>query len=95
MFRAVAVPEYLEKFRIRCHLRIKLNLQCFSMITEIMIGGVWLFPARIADSGSDNSRYTPEPGVRSPESAQGKSGSLGLGWNLLVHGWDHILGSGF
>jgi len=65
------------------------------MIAEIMIGGIWLFSASIAYSGSDNSSDTPEPGVRSPESAQGKSGSLGLGWNLLVHGWDHILGSGF
>lgn len=95
MFRVVTVPEKLEKLRVGYHSRVVVNLQRFSMIAEIMIGGAWFFPARIAYSGSDNSRDTPEPGVGAPESAQGKSGSLGLGWNLFVHGWDHILCSGF
>ena len=95
MFRVVTVPEKLEKLSVGYHFRIIVNLQCFSMIAEIMVGGVWLFTPSIAYSGSDNSRDTPEPGVGSPESAQGKSGSLGLGWNLFVHGRDHVLGIGF
>lgn len=91
----MTVPEKLEELRVGYKFRIVVNLQRFSMIAEIMVGGIWLFPARIAYSGSDNSRDTPEPGVGSPESAQGKSGGLGLGWNLFIHGRHHVLCIGF
>lgn len=69
MFRVVTVPEQLEKLSVGYHFRVIVNLQRFSMIAEIMIGGILLFPACIAYSGSDNSSYTPEPGVGSPKSA--------------------------
>ena len=48
------------------------------MVTQVAVGRALLAAAAVADAGPDNAGEAPEPGVRSPESAQGKQSDLGF-----------------
>ena len=68
----MAVPEYGQEFLI-CDLRwIVVNLDRLRMTVEVVVCGVIDASTSVTDAGADYSVNTPEPGVRSPESAQGE-----------------------
>ena len=68
----MAIPERVQQFFIRDLGWIKVNLNRFSVIAQIVIGGVLLRSPCIPNTGTNDTRDTPEPGVRSPESAKRK-----------------------
>ena len=68
----MAFPENAEQLSERYSGRIELNLHCFGMVSEAVIGGVPLRPSRIPHAGPYDTRDDPEPGVRPPESAEGE-----------------------
>jgi len=49
--------------------RIVLYLNRLGVIAQVTIGRVFLIPPGVSYTGTDNPFYTPEPGVRAPESA--------------------------
>jgi len=59
------------------------------MIPYPVIAGIFAGSATIADNCLKNSILNAEPGIRSPESAQGKSGCLQLVRSALVN-WRHF-----
>jgi len=68
----VAIPENDQEFLI-CDLSwIVINLDRLRMPVQIVISRVSGTAASVSDTGADYSVNTPEPGVRSPESAQGE-----------------------
>ena len=65
----MAVPENGQQFLI-CDLSwIVINLDRLRMPVQIVISRVSGTAASVTDAGADYSVNTPEPGVRSPESA--------------------------
>ena len=65
----MAVPENGQQFLI-CDLSwIVINLDRLRMPVQIVISRVTGAAASISNAGADYSIDTPEPGVRSPESA--------------------------
>ena len=65
----MAIPENGQEFLI-CDLSwIVINLDRLRMPVQIMISRVIGAAAGVSDTGADYSFNTPEPGVRSPESA--------------------------
>lgn len=88
----VVLPEDLEHLGIGYNRGIKVDLQGLGVIAKVMVRGIGLCSSGIADTGPDHSRETPEPGVRTPESAQGKSGCLGMSRSPLIHGGNRTLG---
>ena len=72
----MAVPENDQEFLV-CDLSwIVVNLDRLRMAVQIVIGRVTGATASVSDTGADYSIDTPEPGVRSPESAQGEGSSF-------------------
>ncbi len=68
----MAIPESGEEFLI-CDLSwIVINLDRLRMPVQIVISRVSGTAASVSDTGADYTFDTPEPGVRSPESAQGE-----------------------
>jgi hypothetical protein len=61
------------------------------MVAEFIVRGIYGGTPGVADDSADNPLNTPEPGVRTPESAQGKGGRFRHGWPVSVDGWDNIL----
>jgi hypothetical protein len=74
----VAIPESLEQFFIRDPGRVVVNLNRLRVIAKIVIGRVLFCPPCVPDTGANDTRDTPEPGVRSPESAKSKGCRLDL-----------------
>ncbi len=69
----MACPEGIKQLLVGYLRRVIVDLDGFSMVTEIMVGGVLFGPARVPHARSDHACQTPEPGVWSPESTHGKS----------------------
>jgi hypothetical protein len=86
--RIVAIPEGFQQFFIRDPGRVVVNLNRLRVITKIVISRVLFCPPRISDTGANDTRGTPEPGVGSPESAQCKGCRFGLQGHGTVYGWD-------
>ncbi len=68
----MAIPERVQQFFIRDPSWIEVNLNRFSVIAQIVISGVLFRSPCIPDTGANDTSDTPEPGVRSPESAKSK-----------------------
>jgi hypothetical protein len=68
----VARPKDLQQLGITDLLRIELDQQRFAVIANPLI--IWRFrrPSGIADDSPYDTWQAPEPGVDSPESAQGE-----------------------
>ena len=56
------------------------------MVPQGVIGGMFRRSPCVSHAGPNHARDTPEPGVRSPESAQGKRGRLCPGGDRGIHG---------
>jgi hypothetical protein len=74
--RVMACPEDIEQFPVGDHGRIEVHLDRLDVVPEVVIRRVLRRPSRVADAGAENAWETPEPGVRTPESAQGESRRL-------------------
>ncbi len=72
------LPENIQQVFIGDLLRVIVDLDGFGMIPQTVICRVFLCAARIADTGADNAFFTPEPGVRAPESAHCEGGGFRL-----------------
>ena len=74
--RVVACEEDLEQLLVRDHARVEVELHGLGVVAEVVVCGVELGPAGIADPGPYHSFEAPELGLRAPESAQGEGGRL-------------------
>ncbi len=68
----MACPEDIEQLPVGDHGRIEIHLDRLDVISEVVVRGVLRRPSRVPDTGAENAGETPEPGVRTPESAQGE-----------------------
>ncbi len=74
--RIMACPEDIEQFPVGDHGRVEVHLDRLDVVPEIVIRGVLRRSPRVPDAGAENAGETPEPGVRTPESAQGEGRRL-------------------
>jgi len=65
----VAFPEYIQQFMVCDLIRVVVDLNRLGVIAQVVIGGTFLRSPGVSYTGTDNPFYTPEPGVRPPESA--------------------------
>jgi len=70
--RVMPLPENFEEPVVPDPCGIEIDLDRFRMITQRGVARVICRPACIAYARPDDSFKTPEPGVRTPESAQGE-----------------------
>ncbi len=68
----MAAPKNPQQFLIGDLLRIVVNLDRLGMIADIPVGRILCAAARVTDPRADDAFDSPELGIRSPESAQGK-----------------------
>ena len=83
--RVVALPENVQQLGIADLLRIKFDSDNFTVIIEVVVIRVLSRPASIADSRAVDSGDTPEPGVDTPESAQGEQGEFRIFRNCRIN----------
>lgn len=67
--RIVAIPEYVQQLPVGYFLRVVVDLDRLGMVSQVMIGRIFLCSSGIPYACADDARQTPELGVRSPESA--------------------------
>ena len=82
----MAVPENVQQFAVRYTGGVVRYPYCLGMVAKLIVRRVYLGASGITDYGADNSLNTPEPGVRTPESAQGKGGRFRNGRALNIYG---------
>jgi len=75
----MTVPENFQKVAIRHDCWVVLYFYRFAVATQATVSRIYSVAAGIADTRTDNTINTPEPGVWTPESAQGKCRRLGKG----------------
>ena len=69
----MAFPENIQELPVGYSGRVVIYLESLGMIAKAIVGGIFLGAARISNARANNSIDSPEPGIRSPESAQSKS----------------------
>ena len=65
----VAFPEQIQEFMVCDLIWVVVDLNGLGVIAQVVIGGSFLRSPGVSYTGTDNSLYAPEPGIRSPESA--------------------------
>ncbi len=65
--------------------RIKIKLDSLAMVSQAVVSGVLFCTSSVADASADYTFKTPEPGVRSPESAKSEGGRFQVLWRLSVY----------
>jgi hypothetical protein len=65
----MAFPEYLQQVLVCDLVRVVVDLNGLGVIAQVIIGWAFLRSPGVSYTGTDNSFYNPEPGVRPPESA--------------------------
>jgi hypothetical protein len=68
----MAFPENIQKLPVGDSGRVVIYLESLGMISKAVVGGISLCAARVANARANNSIDSPEPGIRSPESAHSK-----------------------
>ena len=68
----MAFPENIQELPVGYSIRVVIYLESLGMIAKAVVGGIFLCAARVANARANNSIDSPEPGIRSPESAQSK-----------------------
>lgn len=66
---AMGTAEVGEELAVGDDGRVVDDLDGLGVAADAVVGRLWLRAAGIADAGLDDTRETPEPGVRAPESA--------------------------
>jgi len=82
----VVGPEDVQQFLIADGARVVVDLDRLTVAAEVVVGGVALRPARVADACANDAGETPEPGVRTPESPHGEGRRLRLCGCIQVDG---------
>jgi hypothetical protein len=82
----VRLPEDRQQVGISDADGIEIDLEGLAVIPQLVIGGGFKGAPRIPHAGADHAVKTPEPGVGSPESAQGEGGGLEAGGGILIDG---------
>lgn len=70
--RIVIIPEEFDDFLETDHFRIKVDLQSFCMVSQIVISRRFRFAPRVTHASSIHAFDDPKLGVWSPESAERK-----------------------
>ena len=83
--RIMACPEDIEQFPVGDHGRIEVHLDRLDVVPEILIRGILRRSPRVPDAGAKDAGETPEPGVRTPESAQGEGRRLNHSGQGCIH----------
>lgn len=93
----VAVPEQIEHFLVADDGGIKIERDRFRLIAKVVIGGVLLFAAAVADACAKDSVETPKLGVGAPKSSDaegcgfvGDLSGVPIQWQVLS-GDDSVL----
>lgn len=68
--------------------RVKVDLDCFGVVTHVAIGGVGSGATCVANTCSKDSLDSPKLGVGPPESAERKGRGLQIRGNGQVDGWN-------
>jgi hypothetical protein len=68
----MAFPENIQELPVGYSGRVVIYLDSLGMIAKAVVGGILLCAARVANARANYSINSPEPGIRSPESAQSK-----------------------
>jgi hypothetical protein len=68
----MAFPENIQKLPVGYSIRVVIYLESLGMIAKAVVGGIFLYAARVANACSNNSIDSPELGIRTPESAHSK-----------------------
>ena len=68
----MAFPENIQKLAVGYSIRVVIYLESLGMIAKAVVGGIFLCAARVANARANHSIDSPEPGIRSPESAHSK-----------------------
>ena len=77
--RRMAGEEECEQLAVRDEARVVVELYRLGMVPEVVVGRPRRGAAGVADTRADDTVQTPEPGIRSPESAKGEGGGGHLG----------------
>lgn len=75
-YRVMVLPEDIEELLVRDPAGVVDDLNRLRVVAEIVIGRVLLGAACVAYQGRKDTVDLPEPGIRSPESAQAEGGCL-------------------
>ncbi|MEL6343331.1 MAG: hypothetical protein AAFV53_09345 [Myxococcota bacterium] len=68
----VAVEVVVQQIFIRDLFWIEDDADGFGVAADVMVGGLRLWRAGVADAGLEDTMETPEPGIGSPESTHGE-----------------------
>ncbi len=82
----MALPKNRQKLFIRDLAGIIVDLDGLGVIAKIMVSRILFRASRISHPGAHHAFEDPEPGVRTPESPQGKGGGFDLGRRRRVYG---------
>ena len=75
----MAFPENIQKLAEGYSGRVVIYLESLGMIAKAVVGGIFLCAARVANARANNTIDSPEPGIRTPESAHRKGRRFYLG----------------
>lgn len=74
--RVVGFPEKGQQSFVGNDFRVKIDLDRLRMVAQVIVGRIRMGAPGVADTCPVNPFQAPEPGVRTPESAQGKGCGL-------------------
>ena len=82
----MAFPEEVEELVVADDGRVEVDLERLGVVAEVVVRGIRMGAARVADAGAVDAGDGPEPGVGGPESADGERGGLESGGPLEIDG---------
>ena len=89
------LPENIQKFLVGYPYRVIVDLDRLCVITKAVISRIPLCPSPISYTGANNTRNTPEPGVRTPESAESKGSRPDRVRENTVDRWNCVITGSF
>jgi hypothetical protein len=82
----VGAEKHLQELLEGDEIGIVVDLHCFRMIPDVVIGWVVCGTPRVPDPGTNDSWQLPKLGIRAPESPKRKGGGLDFGIRALLPG---------
>jgi hypothetical protein len=80
------MPENVQKLPVGYSGRVIIYLESLGVIAKAMVGGIFPGAARVSNARPDYAINAPEPGIRSPESAESKGRCCCLCGNGGING---------
>jgi hypothetical protein len=72
----MALPKDMEEVTITKPGWVVVDLYRLCMVAQTVVGGVLFGASRVPYAGTNDAVYDPEPGIRAPESPEGKGRGL-------------------